>query len=196
MDMPPQYTESFVRFLLRNTPLSPTEAEVLTSRLELVCLNENDFFLEAGMPVHKIGYVVSGILRRFIIDHKGDELIQQFIFEDRFFTDLDGFFCQKPSGTYIQAITPCQCQVLSVRQLELLQQNNPKIGPIIAQIGIQHLLERISTDDLLRSGTAAQQYHKFIDRFGCQANRIPLKYIASYLRITQQSLSRIRRQQR
>lgn len=194
--MPSQSTESLVRFLLKNTPLTQAEAEVLTTRFEPVCLKENDYFLKAGMPVRKIGYLSHGILRQFNIDGKGNENIQQFIPETHFFTDLDGFYKQEVSASYIQAVIPCRLLTLSIAELETLRRTNPKMEPIISNIGMQHLLERVQTDTFLRTGTSTEQYRYFMTHFPNVARQVPLKYVASYLRITQQSLSRIRRQKR
>lgn len=183
-----------MRFLVKNTPLTQTEASDLITRFEPVCLKEDDYFLKVGMPVHKIGFLAGGILRRFIIDGKGNEVIQQFITEEHFFTDLDGFYDQKPSGAYIQTVTPCQLFTLSISELETLKEEQPQLKLVIAQIGEQNLLERIKMEDLLRTGSATEKYKSFITRFPHLAQQVPLKHIASYLGITQQSLSRIRRQ--
>ena len=192
--MPPLNTELFMRFLMKNTPLTQTEATDLINLFEPVYLKENDYFLKVGMPVRKIGFLAGGILRRFIIDEKGNELIQQFIIEDHFFTDLDGFYLKKPSGASIQSVTPCQLFTFSIRELETLKEQWPQLKPIIAQISVQNFLEWIKMEDFLRTGTATEKYKSFVIRFPHLAQQVPLKYIASYLRITQQSLSRIRRQ--
>jgi CRP-like cAMP-binding protein len=192
--MPPPNTERFMRFLLKNTPLTSAESADLITRFEAVNLKENDYFLKVGMPVNKIGFLAGGILRRYTIDEKGNELIRQFITEDHFFTDLDGFFREKPSGDNIQSVTPCCLFILSINELVTLQEEHPRLKPIINQISIQNLYERVKTDDFLRPGTSIEKYNRFITHFPHLAQRLSLKHIASYLHITQQSLSRIRRQ--
>jgi CRP-like cAMP-binding protein len=179
---------------MKITSLSEEEAEALSSQVESVCLNEDDYFLEAGMPVRKIGFVASGIFRRFIIDENGNELIQQFITEDQFFTDLYGYYEQKPSGTYIQAISPCRIFIISISELEILEEKIPRLKLSLARIREHDLLERIRMEDMLRMGTAADQYNYLVDHFPHLIQQVSLKHIASYLRITPQSLSRIRRQ--
>jgi len=192
--MPPLHIKRLVRILQKTIPLDPAEITGLISRFETVKLKKHDYFLKAGMPVRKVGYLASGILRRFSIDGKGNEVIQQFISEEHFFTDLDGFYEQKPSGAYIQAITPSWLLIVSISELEIMQEEMPRLKPIIAHIREQNLLEQIRMGNRLRMGTAADQYNYLIDHFPHLIQQVPLKYIASYLRITQQSLSRIRRQ--
>ncbi len=192
--MPPHHLERFMRYLHKITPLDPAETAGLTDRFEWLDLKKNEYFLKAGMPVLKVGYLAEGILRRFIIDGKGNEIIRQFISEEHFFTDLDGFYDQKPSGAFIQAITPCLIFILSISDIEILQEEMPRLKPIITQIIQQHLLDRIRMEDFLRMGTAADQYNHLIKHYPHLVKQVPLKYVASYLRITQQSLSRIRRQ--
>jgi len=182
-----------VRYLVRNTPLTQREATDLIACCESVSLNKNDYFLKAGMPVNKVGYLAEGILHRFLIDEKGKEVSLQFIFEEHFFTDLDGFYHQLPSGNYIQAIKPSLLLILPISELETLQEEMPRLKPIINEIKQQHLLERIHMEVAMRIGTAADQYKHLISHYPHLIQQVPLKYLASYLRITQQSLSRIRR---
>lgn len=192
--MPPLNTERFMRFFLENTPLIQAEATDLIDRFEPVYLKENDYFLKAGMPVRRIGYLDKGILCRYIIDGKGNDAVLQFISEGHFFTDLDGFFRKQASGTYIRAITPCQLLTLSLCELETLRQNQPKFDAIIYRISMQNLYERIKSEHFIRRGNSTEKYRYFVTHFPHLAQQVPLKYIASYLCITQQSLSRIRRQ--
>lgn len=194
--MSTHHTERFKRFLLHQTLLNPAELTGLITHFQMVGLKKNDYFLKAGMPVHKVGFLDNGILRRFIIDKKGNEITRQFISEEHFFTDLDGFYEQKPSGTYIQAITHSRLFILSISELENLQEEMPRLRPIVSQISQQHLLERIKLEDMLRIGTASDQYNYLIDHSPHLMQQVPLKYVASYLRITPQSLSRIRRERR
>jgi CRP-like cAMP-binding protein len=181
-----------MRFLQKNTPFTPTEAADLISRFEPHILKENEYFLKAGMPVHKIGYLSEGILRRYIIDGKGKELIRQFITENHFFTDLDGFYLKTTSSSYIQSVTPCHIFMLSTSELEILKEEEPRLKLVISQIAEQNLLERIKCSEFLQTGSSAEKYHYFITHFPHLAQRVPLKYIASHLGMTQQSLSRIR----
>ncbi len=183
----------FERFLLKNTPISKAEAQIVSSRFRSVYLKENDYFLKAGMPVRQIGFLVSGVLYQFIIDEKGNQITLQFISGERFFCDANGYYLQEPSETYIQAITPCWLFVLPIDELKMMEEELPQLKLIIAQLGELYLLERLRSADFLRTGTAAEQYNRFVSHFSQLVKQIPLKYIASYLRITQQSLSRIRR---
>lgn len=194
--MPAHHTERFMRFLRNNTFLDPAELTGAIARFQPVGLKKNDYFLKADMPVNKVGYLDTGILRRYVIDKKGNEITRQFISEGHFFTDLDGFYEQKPSGAYIQAITHSRLFILSISELENLQVEMPRLRPIINQISQQNLLERIKMEDMLRMGNAADQYNYLINHSPHLIQQVPLKHVASYLRITQQSLSRIRRERR
>jgi CRP-like cAMP-binding protein len=188
-----EYNSSLLRYLQRIAPLNQAEAELIFTCFESVWLKENDYFLKAGMPVNRIGYLSNGVLRVFNIDAKGNEAIRHFISEERFFADLDGLYQRKPSGTFVQAVTTCHLLTIPVAKVEMLKQSTPKLEPIINRIGELTLCEQIKNTDFLRTGTSAEQYRYFITHFPQVAQRIPLKDVASFLRITQQSLSRIRR---
>ena len=192
--MPSHQMERFRCFLQHITPLDPIEAKDLISHFEGLYLKKNQFFQQAGMPVQHIGFVTEGILRRFVTDGNGNEIIVQFISEGHFFTDLDGFYEQKLSGANIQAIIPCRIYILPIDKLKLIQEKLPRLIPIITQLMHQHLLERIKMEEFLRMGKAADQYQYLMKNHPNLIQLAPLKFVASYLRITQQSLSRIRRE--
>lgn len=136
---------------------------------------------------------MKGILRVYTIDAKGEEVISHFISEEHFFADLEGIFLRKPSGTYVQAVTNCHIMTTELYKLETLKQTTTGLETIINQIREQTLCERILNFQFLRTGNSIMQYHYFITNFPNIAQQVPLKDIASFLRITQQSLSRIRR---
>lgn len=194
--MAPEFDSSVLTFIKKMASLNQADAEFISTCFESVCLRENDYFLKAGMPVLRIGYLIRGILRVFTIDTKGNEVISHFISEEHFFADLEGIFLHKPSGTYVQAVTRCHILTITLSKLEMLKQTTPGLELFISQIREQTLCERILNSHFLRNGDSTEQYHYFITHFPQVAQQVPLKDIASFLRITQQSLSRIRRQTR
>lgn len=193
--MSSSYIEQFSRYLQEITSLGQADTARLISRCTQVSLLKNNYFLKTGDPVTKVGYLAKGIIRQFIIDKKGTEIISQFISEGHFFTDRNGFYERKSSGSSMQALTDCQLLVLSISELDRLKEEIPLLKTVVAQISEQSLREQIKTEEFLRMGTATEQYQHFMTNYPHLVKQVPLKYIASYLRITPQSLSRIRKQE-
>lgn len=187
------FPESFTRFLASCTPLSRAETEILKPFLDAVCLAPDDYFLQAGSPVRKMAFVCSGVLRRFIFDEQGNRIVLQLIDENHFVADIEGFYQRTASASYVQAVTSCHLLLLPLSEIDRLRQLHPSLQTAIYLIGQKQLLERIRNEEFLRRGSSSEQYQRFITHFPELARRVPLQDIASYLRISPSSLSRIRR---
>jgi len=175
--------------------LDQREIDEITPMFQSECLKSGSFFIQEGMPVHKIAFVVSGILRRFTTNRNGHELIIQFITEQQFFGDLDGYFRQKPARANVQAISNCHLLTVSIDNLNLLRIKNPKFSAIIHFISNESVNERIKREQLINMGTPFEKFHHFLTHYSKWASRIPLKDVASYLQIRPNTLSYIGSQQ-
>ena len=98
-----------------------------------------------------------------------------------------------PSSEYIQAITDCRIIVFSAEGLQELSLTITGWDNIINKITAKSLIEKVSRISPMLSEDATSRYRNFLDQFPLLANRIPLSLLASYLGITQSSLSRIRK---
>ena len=94
---------------------------------------------------------------------------------------------------YLQAVTDCKLAVFSKKDWKEISDTIIGWEKIIQKINNKQHTEKIERRSILVSQDAATRYSEFIDKFPTLANRVPLSYIASYLGITQSSLSRIRK---
>ena len=171
--------------------LDQSEIDLITPLFQSVCIKSGSFLIKEGMPVHQIAFVVSGILRRYTINKIGHEIVVQFITEEQFFGDLDGYFSQKPSRANVQAISNCHLLTISIDNLNILRDINPKFSAIIHFISDQSVNERIKREQLIDSGSPYEKFHHFMTYYSKWASRIPIKDIASYLQIRPNTLSHI-----
>lgn len=137
--------------------------------------------------------VIKGCLRSYVIDKSGKEHILQFAAENWLITDMDSFVNNKPSGIFIDAIEDSELVFLTtsdysnINQLshdDLLEQNKKLMSNLIATN------KRLMN---LLSATAEERYRDFIDTYPTLLQRLPLKLIASYLGMTPEYLSDVRR---
>lgn len=137
--------------------------------------------------------VIKGCLRSYVIDKSGKEHILQFAAENWLITDMDSFVNNKPSGIFIDAIEDSELAFLTtsdysnINQLshdDLLEQNKKLMSNLIATN------KRLMN---LLSATAEERYRDFIDTYPTLLQRLPLKLIASYLGMTPEYLSDVRR---
>lgn len=181
-------------FLDFATSLSELESEVkvdLHSRLFTKEYNKGELILEAGKTCSRIYFVDTGLVKTFF--HNGDrEFIMRFFSEGNMFTVLDSFVTRKPSAYSILAIEPTTITYLNYSDLEELCSRYHVIETFyrkLLSIAAINMMDRVG-------GTLEEKaqvaYHKFLKQQGKLLQRISLADLASYLGITQVSLSRIR----
>jgi CRP-like cAMP-binding protein len=144
--------------------------------------------------ISKYGYkIISGCLRSYLIDNAGKEHILQFATEGWFIGDMDSFFNEKPSSIYIDALENTEYIKLTQSSFDgelemnnkILEERNYKLIRNIISIN-RRLIS-------LMSSTAEERYLEFLQTYPTLLQRLPLKLIASYLGMTPEYLSEIRR---
>jgi len=177
------------KYVRNNFDLSSEETKNLVSAFELKILSHGDYFLKEGEISSTICFISEGVMRTHKFNEEGNDITQFFFKENQFLTNLESYRTGKPSKQYIQAITDCRLWVIKKRKANKL----PGWEKIFQQLVQQTLLRKISNQRALRNLSAKKKYEQFLDTDSDILQRVPLKYIASYLGIAPQSLSRIRR---
>lgn len=148
--------------------------------------------LNEGDVSRYLFFVLGGSLRSFTVDNLGNEHIMQFAFEEHWVSDLSSFITQSPGEIVIEAIEDSEVLLLPHHELELLLNKIPALEKFFRQLyqrAYVALQKRVSMRD---STTAKERYKELIEKHPNVAKRVPLLYIASYLGITAESLSRVR----
>ena len=174
--------------------LNREEIEIICSYFCPEDLNKEDVLLMAGNVYKKIVFVVEGILRLYVIDPNGEEVVKNYIEPGCFFSDMESFDNNHCATFNVSAVTDCKILTLSKPDANRLVSQVPKWDYMMKQGAMQAMSDMIRKQEFLRIGDSSDQYQHFVKHFPLLAQQVPLKYIASYLRITQSSLSRIRRQ--
>lgn len=185
--------EELINYLLQFGPLNQQQIDLITSKCIIVDLKKDKYFSEAGKIAKQVAFVVKGVLRVCYYNNKGEEITRYFIDENNFAVDLNSFSIQIPSSEYIQAITECKIIIFSAEALKELSLTIISWDSIINKITAKSLIEKVHRISPMLTEDAKSRYLSFLDKFPHLANRIPLSLLASYLGITQSSLSRIRR---
>ena len=141
-----------------------------------------------------IYFIEKGALRSFTVDKDGVEHIIQLGLEDHWIGDLFSFITQVPGNVSIEAIEDSEILLLPHHELETLYGQVPALERYFRQLfqrAYVSLQQRLSSTV---SQNAEERYRLLVNDFPQIAARIPLIYIASYLGITPESLSRVRKQ--
>ena len=156
-------------------------------------LRKKQFLLQEGEVCKYQAFVAKGMLRSYTIDEKGNEHILQFAPEGWWVADLYSFFTDEPSLFNIEGLENTELLLITRQSWELLLQKIPQFERYF-RILIQNNL--IATQRRLMesmSETAERKYLKFIKTYPECIQRVPQHMIASYLGITRETLSRLRR---
>ena len=185
--------KELINYILQFGDLNKQQTDLIMSKVKIIELRKDDFFSEAGKIPREVGFILEGIVRFCYYNNKGQEITHHFIDENNFVSDQQKFELQVLASEYIQAVTDCKLLIFSKKDWDDI--GNTIVGwhDITGLIMKNCLIKTIERRSPLVSEDATTRYLSFIENFPTLINRIPLSYVASYLGITQQSLSRIRK---
>jgi len=177
----------------RHITLSPSEEKYFTSLLHIQQFKAKEFILKPGQACDNISYVNSGALRSYYCDHKDHQATIMFAIRDWWITDINCFVNQTKSMMSIEVIEDCQVSHLSRKNLDSLFEKVPKFEKFF-RILMQnsYIREQMRALENL-SLTAEERYINFLKKYPSISSQVPQKHIASYLGITPEFLSTIRR---
>lgn len=180
-------------FILRFGSLNQQQMDFIATKATEINIPKEAYFSEAGKISKQVGFNVDGIIRVCYYNNKSEEITKYFIEENNLVVDLESFDNQIPSSSYVQAVTDCKMIVFERKDwLELLQ-TIVGLDAIVHKIVSRALMQKVERRSPLVSEDATTRYLKFLEIYPTAVNRIPLSYVASYLGVTQSSLSRIRK---
>ena len=174
-------------------PFDSIEKALITPQFTEQSVKRREIILQAGSICKYYSFIVKGCFRMYGIDDNGNEHNIQFAAEKDWIMDIGSFHTRKNSRLYIKALEPSIILQIEQQALYFLYRNIPKLDRIFKVIienkyvELQnHVLQNISS-------TAQQRYLTFLEQYPALANRLPNAQIASYLGITPEFLSKIRR---
>lgn len=179
-----------------NTIISLTEEEFNYCKTLFVPkkLRKRQYFLQEGDVCKYQAFVEKGILRSYTIDEKGNEHILQFGFEGWWTTDLSSYLNNEPSFLNIDGLEDAELLLITKSSWELAMQKIPALEHYFRIIIQNHLVatERRLLQSMAES--AEEKYVRFTKTCPDDVQRVPQHMIASYLGISRETLSRIRKQ--
>lgn len=178
--------------LLKFIDITDEEYERFSSFCTYQHYKRREIIMEAGSVCDEIIYIGEGSVRYFhVID--GEEISGQFFFENGWYSDYESFLTGKPTKQSLQAIEKCDVLVIQKRHIYQLFDEIPKFerfGRIMAERAYLGL--RTKTE-IFTHLTPEERYLDLLKNRPKVIQRIPQHFIASYLGMKPQSLSRIRR---
>lgn len=173
-------------------PLNKVEEEAFSEILEVKQFKKKAFLLQEGQICSKVSFVNSGCMRLFY-NVDGVENTVQFFFTNSWHTDYSSFLTGQPTIENMQALEPCE--VVQFRKADLYKLYNiypvfDRVGRVMAE---NAFLSLSKLNKMLTNEEPEQRYLNLLQQRPELVERIPQHYIASYLGIKPESLSRIRK---
>ncbi len=174
--------------------ISTVDWDFFTSKLHRRVIEKKEVFLKLNDIENTISFIESGVVRLYIPKENPDkEITFGFSFKDQFISAYDSFLTQKPSAYQLQALTKTTILSISYADLQAVYKTT-QIGNLIGRLTAERLfLIKSKREQNLLNLTAEERYLKLFKERPELLKVIPLKYISSYIGVTAQALSRIRK---
>jgi CRP/FNR family transcriptional regulator, anaerobic regulatory protein len=185
--------ESLFSYFKKIKPLKIAEKNEIASRLQERKIRRRQYLLQEGDVCRHYSFVVSGCFRMFSVDKKGVSYNLQFAAENEWIADIGSFYSEKQSKLYIEAVEPATILQIEKKDLLYLFINYHMFDRnfrVIIENKFVELQNRVLQNI---SSTAEERYVAFLDQYPALSMRLPSVHIASYLGITPEFLSKIRK---
>jgi CRP-like cAMP-binding protein len=186
-------TDLLIESIEKHVPLTEAEKKAIIACLRERKVKKGQFLVHEGAVSRNTHFVIAGSVRTYFIDMNGQEHIVQFAIEGWWISDLNSFIMQVPATFHVQAIEDSVILELSFDHLEMLYAQVPKLERyfrIITQRAFVSFQQRIVQNI---SMTAEDRYLAFQQKYPKIELRIPQKLVASYLGISAEFLSKIKK---
>ncbi|MGG5506288.1 MULTISPECIES: Crp/Fnr family transcriptional regulator [unclassified Myroides] len=191
--MQEKYIEVLLRHLQQTITLNESEIQRINEVVEIVTVKRRELVLQPGQLSQHMRFIAQGSARCYYLDENSQEHTLQIGIEEWWINDLYSYLTQKESKLYIQAIEPAVILQISRENLEQLYTEIPALSTFFrlkiqsAYVALQErTIEHMSTEVYSR-------YQRFIKEYRNIEQRVPQYMIASYLGVTPEFLSHLKK---
>ena len=175
----------------RYSTMTHEELDVLESILIPRKYQKGELLLKEGEICSGIFWVAKGLVRQFYYKNE-KELTEYMATENTIVMSIESLFMEKPSSQIIQTLEPTIVYAMSKKELEAVAMRSVNIQILYRKILEESLIISQQRADMLRFESAQDRYQKLVKNAPQLVLRAPLVYIASYLQMTPETLSRVR----
>ncbi len=186
--MHPQLKSFFNKIVI----FSDTELDAVSSYFVPKTLKKGELLLSEGEIAHEFGFILKGVFRIYYLQD-GKETTRYIGAENNFISSAQSFTTQQPSIEYVQALENSELLMISYKDLQTIYKSATKwerLGRIFAEKSYNYLQSHIYS---IISLPAIERYHNFCTDNPDLAKRVPQYIIASYLGVSPETISRIRK---
>lgn len=180
------------KFIDKIYPMNDADWDFFSSKLHKETIKRKSTLIKMGAVENYLSFIAEGIVR-FYIPQEESDITFGFLFENEFVTAYDSFITRTPSPYQIEALTDTTLWRISFNDLQEVY-DTTKSGNLIGRRMAENMfLIKSKREISFLNKTAEERYLDLFLERPKLLKQIPLKYIASYIGVTPQALSRIRR---
>jgi len=176
----------------RYVAFSTEELQIFNNLLKHKMFPKKACLLRAGEVCNFEGFIVKGSLRKYYIDDNGNEVIIQFGIENGWISDIASFSDRKPGNLFIECLEDTELLLLDPNSKESLLSQVPKFERFYRKLVEKNVSTMQNRLYFSIAKTAEQKYLDFLEHYPSIPQRVPQHYIASYLGMTPEFLSKVR----
>ncbi len=172
-------------------PMSESEFDSVLDFFTPLRREKHQYVIQEGEDVNREYWVIKGLLKSYVIDPNGKEYIVQFAMENWWITDYYAFLHHSKASMHIDCVEPSELLYISYENREKVRKEFPKMEAFWShktKFGYASLQNRILS---LLQDPAKERYEKLIRQYPQLAQRVPKKYLAAYLGVSRETLSRL-----
>ena len=184
--------QNLINKIKNSISLSAQAEEYIYSISKEKTVSKGEILIREGQTVNKTFFVTQGSLRSFCVDKEGKEHTLQFAIKDWWISDFMAIYGNEPASLTVECISDSSVIEFNAQKLNEIYLQFPEFEPFQRKNLERHVVslhKRILNQLQL---TALERYNLFLEQYPNIEQHVPNYHIASYLGITQQSLSRIR----
>lgn len=184
--------QDLINKIKKSISLSSQAEEYIYSISKEKMVSKGEILIREGQTVKKTFFVIQGSLRSFCVDKEGKEHTLQFAIKDWWISDFMAIYDNEPASLTVECVTDSAVIEFNAQKLNDIYIQFPEFEPFQRKNLERHVVslhKRILNQLQL---TALERYSLFLEEYPNIEQHVPNYHIASYLGITQQSLSRVR----
>lgn len=184
--------ERVLKYLSNKIEVTRDELGYILQHIHYQKYSKHDIIVKQGDINNRMAFINKGAIRRYYVDSNGHEKTVSFLFEDHPLVDYDFFFNPVPATLTIEAIEDLEI-VWGTREAFFgFLEKFPRYEPFIRMVMSEYMFLEVNNSRILRIDSAKEKYEALLKYQPEVVKRVPLKYIASYLDMAIETLSRVR----
>ena len=183
--------DALFQYFKKYNPLSKEAEQAIAGISSIVTIQKNKYLQPIGHTCKTIYFIKQGVARIYYFKD-GIDITESFFFENSIIARVESLFTGKPSRKAIQILEDAEIVAINASQLFKLYDSFPEIERLFRKIFEAAYVDTVNRIEGIQFHSAEERYNALLSEAPNVLMRVPLKYVASYLGITQVSLSRIR----